>query len=272
VVSKILRQISRTKVILAVFAILLILTQPSLAGFKVERTLIDEDVTPGVPLKEKISVYNIGTNRDLNVEINVLGFGQNSEGSIVLLNADNDTSPYSARDYIKLSDNKITLKPEWDDEIDVDAEIPEDMGDGSRYAVIQFRIPVENETKGIARDWGVLVPVLLTNSNSKLIKTGKITEMSVGTSNVSVLFDNSGNTHFKPVIKTTVKDSKGQVVEEHTTTTAISIIPGFSRLYSIDINSEGELKPGGYSLEVLAKLDDDTLLDSKKMEFEINSV
>jgi hypothetical protein len=259
------------RAIIAVFIItLLILTQPSLAGFKVERTLIEEDVTPGVPLKDKISIYNIGTNKDLAVEINVFGFGQSLDGSIALLNANNDTSPYSARDYITLSDNKITLKPEWDDEIDVDAEIPEDMGDGSRYAVIQFRIPAENETKGIVRDWGVLVPVLLTNSNSELIKTGKITSVSVGSSNVTVLFNNSGNTHYKPVIKTVVKDSRGQVVEEDSTTTSISIIPGFSRLYLIDLNSEEELKPGGYSLEVLAQLDDDTLLDSIKREFEIN--
>ena len=190
----------------------------------------------------------------------------------MLLNADNDTGPYSARDYITLSDNKIKLIPEWDDEIDVDIEIPDDMGDGSRYAVIQFRIPVENETKGIARDWGILVPVLLTNSNSELIKTGMITEMSAGISNVTVLFNNSGNTHFKPIINTIIKDSKDQVVEDITTTTAISIIPGSSRLYLIDLNSEDELKPGGYSLEVLAKLDDNTQLDSKKMEFEINPV
>lgn len=259
--------------IMVVFIIaLLTITQPSLAGFKVERSIIDEDVTPGVPLNKKISVYNEGIDRDLNVEVNVFGFGQSLDGSIEPLKADEDTGPYSARDYITLSDDKITLKPEWDDEIDVNAEIPDDMGDGSRYAVIQFRIPDENKTTGEIRDWGVLVPVLLTNSNSKLIKTGEITKMSVEWPNAAVLFNNSGNTHIKPIIKTTIKDSRGQVMLEISTTTAISIIPGFSRLYPIDLSSEDELKTGEYSLEILAELDDNTILDSKKMEFKINPV
>jgi hypothetical protein len=273
VVLKILGTVSRASTIVAVLVIaLIVLTQPSLAGFKVERAIIDEDVTPGVPLKEKISIYNVGTNRDLNVEINVFGLGQSLDGSIKLLKADDDTGPYSARNYIALSDNKITLKPEWDDEVDVDAEMPEDMGDGSRYAVIQFKIPVEDGTKGTLRDWGVLVPVLLTNSNSKLIKTGEIAEMSVDWPNATVLFTNSGNTHFKPIIQATIKDSAGQIVKEISTTTTISIIPGCSRRYPIDFSSKDELKPGDYSLEVLASLDDSTILDSKEMEFEIKAV
>ena len=176
-VSKILgAAISRAGAVMIVFIItLFILTQLSIAGFKVERSIIDENVTPGEPLKEKISVYNEGINRDLNIEINVFGLGQSLDGSIALLKADDDEGPYSARNYITLSDDKITLKPEWDDEIDVNAEIPDNMGDGSRYAVIQFKIPDENKTTGAIRDWGILVPVLLTNSNTQLIKTGEIT-------------------------------------------------------------------------------------------------
>ena len=263
--------ISKARAIMIVFIItILILTQLSIAGFKVERSIIDENVTPGEPLKEKISVYNEGINRDLNIEINVFGLGQSLDGSIALIKADDDKSPYSARNYITLSDDKISLKPEWDDEIDVNAEIPNDMGDGSRYAVIQFKIPDENKTTGAIRDWGVLVPVLLTNSNSKLIKTGEITRMSVEWPNATILFNNSGNTHFKPIIETIIKDSKGQVMKEISITTAISIIPGFGRRYQIDLSSEDELKPGDYSLEILAVLDDNTILDSEKKEFKIN--
>lgn len=270
-ISDILWAPSRSRAIFVVFIISFILTQSALAGFKVERSIIEEEVTPGVPLNEKILLYNEGINTDLNVEINVFGFGQKPDGSILLLEADEDSSPYSARGYITLSDDEITLKPGWDDEIDVEAKIPEDMGDGSKYAVIQFKIPYENETTGEVRDWGVLVPVLLTNPNSNLIKGGEIADLSIEWPNATVLFNNNGNTHIKPIITTLIKDGNEEIVKEISTTTAISIIPGFSRQYKIDLDSEDELIPGDYSLEISVRLEDsNNLLDNENEDFRID--
>ena len=87
---------------------------------------------------------------------------------------------------------------------------------------------------------------------------------------MSLLFENTGNVHYKPLLGAVLKGEDGRVLKEvEPTQVGKSILPTISRLFLVDLGSKGNLSPGKYTVEGRVNLEDGTLLDSKEMEFEV---
>ena len=96
--------------------------------------------------------------------------------------------------------------------------IPADIGDGGRYAIIHIHPAAAGGGQtGFAT--AIIVPVMLTVKDSKLIETGTITDMDIGDIvagkpiTVATTLKNTGNHHYYGIVnQITVTDLAGKTM------------------------------------------------------------
>ena len=247
-------------------------------GLSVTGALVDITLSPGQNYTHTMTITN-NAGDPLDITVEARGFGQTTDGSNIELTAENDASPYSARQYITQIDNpSFHLEPGASGVVNATIQLPQDIGSGTRYALIYIHsLPTGAGSVGfiMAAD----VPVILTVPGSTLQTTGTITDLTVPQPasgqplNILTIFQNTGNYHYKVRNQVTITDASGTTVGTGVTTlTVSSIVPTYSRLFSITpilTDPANGLPPGTYTAKSQILLNDNTVIATKTVSFSI---
>jgi methionine-rich copper-binding protein CopC len=209
------------------------------------------------------------------------GLGQAGDGSFNYVATADDVNADSARSMVNVSPATISMQPGGEQKLTITVTVPQNVGDGIRYAMVRVTgTPggVAAQQVGIAVELGV--PVIVTISNTNLKKTGKLANLKVGTTDVgwhvvTGQIQNTGNAHFggapNPLhISAAVYDSGNHsVAGNRENFTGNSILPSYSRDFSVSLGKT--LASGNYRVEVVAALQDGTVVDKTAMAFSVSN-
>ena len=278
------------KFFMGAMIILLALGLPS-AGLSLSESTVKMEVNPGQHISKAITISSSSDEKADNYTIEAFGFGDSSIGSAIDLKADQDTSPYSARTFLNISPPNFYLEPGKSERVLIEADIPENVGEGGRYALVNIHSsPKPIKTAGASISMAFNIPVLFTISGTKITKTGEITSLDFNKpnlgpdkkeagaplsarQNITVVFKNTGNYHYKVRATAELKDESGNILANATSPASInSIIPTFSNQFMISLIPSVQLKPGAYIIKsAVSNADDGTEIASKEMKFDIKS-
>jgi len=249
---------------------------PPAAALKVEGSKIMMDVVPGQTYIFPMAISITSTDAAADYAVDVLGFGQSlAGGSYIPLAAAADTSPYSARPFVSVDSPVIHLAPGQRTAFNATIRVPQNVGDGGRYALIYIHPTATGSGQQASINIAVTVPVMLTIQNSKLTQTGSITGVSVGTIvagqpiTVSTTLENTGNLHYYGIVnQVKVTDATGNVVGTAASAPAVrAMIPGQSVMFDTPLSTP--LNVGTYTVESEMMLNS-TVLDSKSTSITVN--
>lgn len=120
------------------------------------------------------------------------------------------------------------------------------------------------------------VLVLLKITGTELLKTGEITSLELQKpvtaehQNVSLIFKNTGNYHYKARAKAVLMDDKGEIIANASTPLSFSsILPTMLREFKIPLIPGRKLSLGKYSINASVSLGDETVLATKEIDFKI---
>jgi len=241
-------------------------------GLQVSGASLVTDVSPGEVVTHTLTV-SAGAACDITIKAG--GIAQTTDGGYALLDAGLDTSPYSALGFITVDKESLHLEPGSPGEITATIAIPEDAGDGGRYALLSINTrPESSSSVGVAT--AVNIPVFLTLKNSRLDHTGTITGISTGSiasgSPVEIwtAFRNTGNHHYKIRGEVTVISSQGEILDTlFTELTPNSLVPGMSRRLTTNFVPAENLPAGTYLIKSKVMLADGQILAEAEGTFEV---
>jgi hypothetical protein len=233
-----------------------------------------ETVNAGDTVTHTITVSTKATDSPMDIVVDVWGFGQTEGMSYSPLSAAEDTSPYSARNFITLDTQSFHLNPGESKKITATIRIPGDAGNGGRYAIISLH-NAPNGDGTTAYVTAISVPVMITIAGSTIQPEGTITGIRAGEIitgqplHIITSLKNSGNIHYYQTINTvTLLDSAGNVIATAGTKPSVyAIIPSYTVDY--DVTLDTSLSPGNYTVKSEVSLEDGTLLDSKTIPLEV---
>ena len=246
---------------------------PTTLALGLSGAILIEEVSPGQEIIHEISVMGNKDEPVLNMTAEVSGFARSLDGVNIPLRPEDDTGPFSARPFLSVEPESFILEPGETETLLLTGTVPEDVGPGGRYALVTVAtVPPEGE--GVTVSFGIQTVVFLTIKGSELIKTGDITDLvaSMVDGNVSVglLFENTGNVHYKPLVGVNLLDIDGDIVANvELTETEGSILPTGSRLVKMTLVPDALLEPGTYTVEATVALDDGTVLDTAETTIEV---
>ena len=242
--------------------------------------IIDERVAAGGHVTHEVTISLPSSEKPSNFSVVVSGITMSPEGSPRAIKAEDDDYIYSARSFLTVSPANFLLQSGESQKILLEGDVPSDIGSGTRYAMLQIKsTPISgNESSGgsAAIIGGINLPVIIEIDGTDQIRSGDISELelkkpiSPAKQDLSITFENTGNTHFKAMAKADLLDENKEVLTSISTPLSIaSVFPGFPRNFSLSIPSDDELKSGKYSINASVCLADETVLASKVLEFEI---
>ncbi len=245
------------------------------AGLGVSGAIFEANVTPGQHISHEMLVNIDPKDQPMDFVAGVIGFGRSLDGANAEIRPELDNSPYTARPFLKVSPASFHLEPGGSKEVVLEGNIPSGVGEGGRYALVNIRsLPTGNGNVGMAV--AIDVPVRLTIANTRLIKTGEITNLSIDKpisrkmQNVSLLFNNTGNYHYYAFAEADLMDAKGNILANSSTPlTASSIIPRTARLFKMELIPKQELRPGSYKINSTVRLKDGSMLATKEIGFKL---
>ena len=230
------------------------------------------EVVPGESYTQTILVTGGDTDRDVLVE--VLGYKEDPDNGVVPLSSSEDVEIYSARPFITPAETSVHVLAGESRKVDLEVSIPEAVGNGGRYALLRFSTDSENRgSVGVIS--AIVLPFKFTIKNSELVHTGKINSLTVANPengkplSVSVIFENTGNHHYKLAGEARTKKADGATVETFAVN-ALSPIPQSSSRIQLDLFPNSDLTPGAYSMDVVLRLEDGTMLDQAVTQFEVS--
>lgn len=255
--------------ICALFFSLVLSVTLTASGLTVVGGLLRTDVAPGEHIQHEITL-SIGDDEEpTEANAGVFGYGLGLNGGRSPLMAEDDTSPYSAREFLRISPESAIIKPGEPVTFVLEGDVPEDVGSGGKYALVNIVTPPTGSGQvGIAL--AAIVPVILTISGSDLIETGEITNLTVSGDGASAILENTGNYHYTASAEAILKDNEGNVIANAAAPPAsTSIIPTASWLFTMNFEHEANLAPGTYTVEAAVTLEDGTVLDTEEATFEV---
>lgn len=258
-----------------IYLFLILTISTASAGFAVSGAIFEANVTPGQHIIHKIVVNTDTSDLPMDFAAEMIGFGRSLDGANAEIRPELDISPYTARPFLNVSPASFHLEPGDSQEVVLEGDIPLNVGEGGRYALVNIRsLPIGKGNVGMAV--AVDVPVRLTIMNTRLIKTGEIMNLSIDkpisqqAQNVSLLFNNTGNYHYYAFAEAALMDEKGNILANASTPlTVSSIIPMTSRLFKMELVPRQELRRSSYKINVAVRLEDGTKLATKEIGFKI---
>ena len=246
------------------------------AAVKVEGAKIMLDVKPGTTYIFPMAVSSKPEDAPADYAVEVFGFGQSVDGgSYAPLVAAGDTGAYSARTLVTVESPVIHIDPGQRRAFDATIRVPQNVGDGGRYAIIHIH-PAAAGVGQTGFATAVIVPVLLTVKDSKLVETGTITELRVGDIvagkpiTVATTLKNTGNHHYYGVVnQITVTDAAGKTVATaKADPMPNAVIPGQSVRFDASVSTP--LSTGAYTVKSAMMLGSGVILDSRSTSVTVN--
>jgi hypothetical protein len=257
--------------------ILLILTAfaPAEAGLTISGGLMMTNVTPGQHISHVINVSTDKADPYMEIRAAINGFGQKLDGANDDLPTVLDVSPYSARPLLNITPNVFNLEPGGTKKILLNVDVPQDIGKGGRYALVNIYSPPI--TMGIlSLVIAVDVPIVLTISETEQIKTGEIVDLEISKpvsakqQNVSVILKNTGNYHYKAFAEAVLKDEMGKILANASSPVSItSILPFTLRIFDLSLVHRIPLDPGTYYVNATVRLDNNSIIANREAAFTV---
>jgi len=272
-----LRRVLQTMVVAAVLCGTLaaspVLADPTLT---VKGALVESSVEPGRGYKHTFLVVNEG-DVPIDVFVEPRGFGQALDGAFQALPAEDDTSPYSGREYVtKIDNTSFLLAPGASQEVTAYFDVPSRPGEGTRYAILYVYSP-QIGGQGVGFLPSLDVPVLLTVSTPDTLQmTGGIAELTVDQPLsggdpflVTTVGVNTGNHHFKGQNVLTLFSENGtELATASSGVTDSSIVPTFGFAFEQPLSVSGSIPAGNYRVESQFIDEEGVVLDVKSISFE----
>jgi hypothetical protein len=244
-------------------------------GLKVEGAIAEINAQPGNIYIHKMMVKSYDNYPDMEVDIKAYGLGQKLDGGYEALNGTQADNQFSAFNYItKIENMSFYLPSGGEQEVIATIDIPSTENiQGGRYAVLHIKPTLEN-TNSFVFIPSVFVPVVLNFGSWEL--SGNITDVTMGNTvsgkpiECLVTLHNTGNYHYRANCTTILKNTDDEVVNESISPyTTVSVIPGYSYLFDMQISPEQGLPQGAYSITSVISLEDGTVLDTNTTIFEM---
>lgn len=246
------------------------------AGLRVAGAIVEKGVAPGDHFTQVINVSIRTTDEPMDLLADVIGYSQSINGDNLELNASQDTSPYSARSFLRVLPESFHLAPGESKDVTLEGDIPNDASPGGRYAIVKIQsIPKTNSTVGISV--AIDVPVRLTITGPGILDKGDIESIelqhpiSAKDQNITIVYKNTGNHHYKIKSELVAMDKDGQIVANASSPLSNNVLPTTSWQIEFHLKPLTDLKPGAYSLNATIEKEDGSLLASKEVQFEIKS-
>lgn len=261
-----------TKVLLMELALLLMAMIPVGLGLGVSGVIFEADVSPGDSISHEMTVSLREGEMPLDLVVRVEDWNQSIDGVNQPQEEMAGQSTYSARSFLKAEPSKFHIDPGESRKIVLRGDVPLDVGAGGRYALIGIYSIPEKAGEETENSIGVSVAinalVRLTISGTKLSRKGDITSMRMDDKcqNLSLVFKNEGNYHFKASARAFLKDSVGNILANSSSPLSSNILPEASRLFQLALLPEEELKHGSYFVNASVESEDGTLLASREIE------
>lgn len=258
--------------------LVLALASPAWAGLRVSGGRIEDSLAPGSETSYTMNVANTSTD-PMDVAVEVKGYGASTASSYAILEPEEDTSPYSARELLTVVPQSFHLEPKESQDITVTATIPSNVGSGGRYAIIYIHTVPSPGGTTVAVATAIAARVLLTIEGSELIKSGEISQIELSEAEsgqpleIRVIVENDGNSHYKISAQGEIKDGADKVVAiSLPVTPGFPIIPACSQEITIPfLDLDWETLPAGrYQVEIEVTSEDGTPIDTGTASFELS--
>jgi hypothetical protein len=255
-------------------AVVCMITSSAYAGLAVSGAKIQDSIVSGVTKTYNINVTD-NTADPMDISIEITGLGNYLSGALKPIGVEEDLSPYTAREWVTASPSSFHLEPGQSQAVTVTVNVPNDIGDGGRYAIVYIHNNPSG-TSGIVFVTAIAAQVILTIEGSNPTISGDITSIDIPQAvseqlfSVTATIQNTGNYHYKLTCNGTVRDSLDQVVGTAWQTDSVyNLIPTFSQQVAVGMNISQTLSPGIYTVEITAYTQDGTFLDSSSKTFVI---
>jgi len=265
---------SKLPLISLILLSLLLAAGPANAGLRVDGAVFEEDAAPGEHVSHDILVSTKSTDSPLDLKVEIFGYGQALDGSSISLNATQDTSPYSARPFLKSSIDRFHLDPGESKSVTIDGTIPSDASAGGRYAMVNI-LGSRPSNNSVGINVAINVPVRLTVNGAGLEEAGRIESfalqepISARGQNVSFIFENTGNQQYRFITEAVVLDKGGRVAANATMDQPARSIPTYSRRVDLKLTPMESLSPGTYNLTTTVKTESGAIIATKETSFDI---
>ena len=248
-------------------------------GLQVQGALAEYTVAPGQTLVHHMVIsLGAGAREPMDILVEARGLGQALDGSVVALLPDEDSSPYSARSFIKNIDNtSFRLTPGASKEVNATLAVPAEPKTSYYADLYVHALPIQTQNLDIVL--AAHVPVLLQTTHTGVEQTASIAAVDVvpvvsgRPIVVSSSVKNTGNHHFKTQTRVSLlsADLKPLVTTE-VPFSGSSIVPTYLRKFTAAfgfLNHLEGMPAGTYFAQTDVSLTDGTLLDTKRVAFRI---
>ncbi len=247
-------------------------------GLAVEGVIFEAEVAPGEKIVHEMTVTLGEGEAPMDLAVEIDDWGQSEDGVNLPLEDGARPGPYSARSFLTAEPPRFHIEPGGTEKVTVRVQVPEDVGSGGRYALINiYSLPEKSETGaensvGISVAVSALVRLLIAGTDQ--IRRGEINEANLFNvsrkhQNLSLVFENTGNCHFKARAEAILMDKEGSVLGRASSPFSSNILPDAKRLFLLPLAPERELEPGDYSVKATMTCENGTLLASRELEFDL---
>lgn len=254
--------------------LLFLLSASTVSGLRVSGVILQATPAPGEHVSLVMEV-GIGQNdTPVNIAIDVMDWRQSLQGDNNAV--ESYTSPYSAKKLLKVTPERLHLEPGDAQKVNVEADIPQEAKSGGRYAIINVHAAPENaDISSVSTEVAVNALLALNITGPGIQKSGEITYLKVEAPssanqyNVSMIFNNTGNIHYKILTEVMLEDKDSNVLANSTIQPFSSVLPGASRLQQFFLTPAEQLHPGAYTIEAKVSLESGRVLASRSTEINV---
>ncbi|VVB64040.1 Uncharacterised protein [uncultured archaeon] len=262
-------------VLISVAVMVFSLIGTSMAGIDVVGAIIRADIAPGDHFNAKSTISIASSDKPMDFNVTMAGFGQSTDGGSIELGPSQQTSFMPS--FLTVTPNKFHLEPGMNQTIIVDGTVPPDAKAGGKYALINLK----SQPKGVSNvgiSLAIDIPIELTITGGEPKVAGEITSLALADpatsqhQNGTAIFNNTGNYFYKIKSNSELKDDKGTVVASVDNPLGpLFLIPPNARKIDFKLAPEKPLAPGKYTLTATVSLEDGTVLATKDTSVEIKS-
>jgi hypothetical protein len=209
---------------------ILISITPVMASMTLTGVKFMENAAPNTTVTFPMTLSLSPNDTATTYQITVFGFNNTPEGNYIGINPPLDTSVYSARPFLTLDADNVTVKPGESKTVTATLKVPE-TATGGLYALINIHPRSSDITSGTSVVTAMNVPVMITITNTSQVKNGRIDKIETDThGNFTTYITNTGNIHYYGISNTIsiVNESGAQVAQSTSESLITAVVPGGS--------------------------------------------
>ncbi len=243
-------------------------------GYNVTNNIITLSLNPGQSQTSTIAVTNESSTDPTDLNIEVDGLGQGTDGSTLALSTAQDTSPHSARTFTSINLSSIHLEPNASQDIQVTVTVPGGEAAGEYYACVYMYNPQPNSQDKVGMILASIVPVIITVPGFTSVTSGHISSVNVPqaytgqTIEVDTTLQNTGNCRISSATDTVslYNSSGSQLSQILVQLGSPSVLPTFSRTFQAYFTGQVN---GNYSVKSVITTSAGTVIDSETASFSV---